>query len=110
MAIYMTILAANSRLSIEVNEMGANMDRQKVISDWIFATQDTIYLLQMWLGLLEIWQTVGRAEPDDFMDAYQQLEEAALWSWTNQAGGHGIKTLAEAVEVGEEFLEDIQAW
>ena len=31
-----------------------DMDRQKVISDWIFATQDTIYLLQMWLGLLEI--------------------------------------------------------
>ena len=31
--------------------MGAIMDRQKVISDWIFATQDTIYLLQMWLGL-----------------------------------------------------------
>ena len=44
------------------------------------------------------------------MDAYQQLEEAALWSWTNQAGGHGIKALAEAIEVGEELLEDIQAW
>ena len=33
--------------------MGATMDRQKVISDWILATQDTIYLLQMWLGLLD---------------------------------------------------------
>lgn len=83
------------------------MDRQKVISDWIFATQDTIHLLQVWLGLLETWQAVERAEPDDFMDACRQLEEAALQSWINQAGGHGIKALAEAVQIGEELLEDI---
>jgi len=41
------------------------MDRQKVVSDWIIATQDTIYALHMWLGLLEIWRTVGHAEPDE---------------------------------------------
>ena len=29
------------------------MDRQKVITDWLLTTQDTIYALQTWLGLLE---------------------------------------------------------
>ena len=52
------------------------MDRRKVISDWIIATQETVYLLQMWLGLLEDWRERGQAEPDDFMVAYHQLKEA----------------------------------
>jgi hypothetical protein len=54
------------------------MDRRKVISDWIIATQETVYLLQMWLGLLEDWRERGQAEPDDFMEAYHQLKEAEL--------------------------------
>ena len=75
------------------------VDRQKVITDTILATHDAIYLLQMWLGLLESWREFGRAEPDDFMDGYQQLREAELWHWANEAGGHGIGTLAQAVGI-----------
>ncbi len=55
------------------------MDRQKVIGDTILAAQDTMYALQMWLGLLEGWRESGQAEPDDFMDACQQLKDANLW-------------------------------
>ena len=76
-----------------------NVDRQKVITDTILATQDTIYLLQMWLGLLECWREIGRAEPADFMDGCQQLREADLWHWANEAGGHGIGALAQAVGI-----------
>ena len=80
------------------------MDRQKVITDSILVTQDTIFILQTWLGLLETWQSQGQAEPDDFMEVCQQLKEAQLWHWVNQAGGHGLEALARAVGV-----EDFQA-
>ncbi len=80
------------------------MDRQKVITDSILATQDTIFILQTWLGLLEDWQSRGGAEPDDFMEACQQLKEATLWQWANEAGGHGIRALAGAVGV-EDFQD-----
>ena len=82
------------------------MDQQKVVPDWIIATQDTIYTLHMWLGLLEFWRTVGHAEPDDFMGACLQLKEIELWPWATQAGGHGIKALAEAVWVGERLPDE----
>ncbi|MCP4285882.1 MAG: hypothetical protein GY792_15740 [Gammaproteobacteria bacterium] len=75
------------------------MDEQKIINDWTLATQDTIFILQTWLGLLEDWQSRGQVEPDDFMEACQQLKEAALWQWANEAGGHGIEALARAVGV-----------
>ncbi len=75
------------------------VDRQKVITDTILATQDTIHLPQMWLGLLECWREYGRAEPDDFLDGCQQLREADLWHWANEAGGHGIGALAQAVGI-----------
>lgn len=81
-----------------------NVDRQKVIGDTILATQETVYTLQMWLGLLESWREQERAEPDDFMEACQQLKEAQLWHWANQAGGHGLEALARAIGV-----EDFQA-
>jgi len=77
------------------------VDRQKVITDSILATQDTIFILQTWLGLLEAWQSQGQADPDDFMEACQQLKEAILWQWANEAGGHGIKALARAVGVSD---------
>jgi hypothetical protein len=83
------------------------MDRQKVITDWLLTTQDTIYTLQTWQGLLENWRKVGRAEPDDFMDACRQLKEANLWQWASRAGGHGIQALAGAVQVSETFPDEI---
>jgi hypothetical protein len=67
------------------------MDQQKVISDWIIATTDTIYTLHMWLGLLENWRQADHAEPDDFTDGCLQLKEAELWQWASRAGGHGIE-------------------
>lgn len=82
------------------------MDQQKVISDWILTTQDTVFTLQTWLGLLENWREAGRAEPDDFMDACQQLKDADLWQWANRAGGHGIKALAGAVRVSEALPDE----
>lgn len=82
------------------------MDRQKVITDWLLTTQDTIYALQTWLGLLETWREAGRAEPDDFMDACQQLKDADLWQWASRAGGHGIKALAGAVRASESLPDE----
>ena len=75
------------------------MDQHKVISDWIITTQETVYTLQMWIGLLESWRKLGRAEPEDFVEACQQLREAGLWNWAREAGGHGVGALAEAVGV-----------
>ena len=75
------------------------MDQHKVVSDWIITTQDTIYTLQMWTGLLESWRELGRAEPVDFVEACQQLRDADLWNWAQEAGGHGIAALAEAMGV-----------
>ena len=83
---------------MEENEL----DRQKVIGDSILITRDTIYTLQMWLGLLENWRDQGQAEPDEFADACRQLKEADLWNWARQAGGHGLDALAKAVGV-EDF-------
>ncbi len=83
------------------------MDRQKVIGDAILVTRDTIYTLQVWLGLLEQWQAFGQAEPAEFIEACRQLKEAELWPWARQAGGHGLEALAEAVHVQEELLEQV---
>lgn len=82
------------------------MDRQKVTSDWILGVQDTIYVLNTWLGLLESWRESGRAEPDDFMDACGQLREANLWPWAQRAGGHGLEALAAAVQVSDIGLDE----
>ena len=86
------------------------MDRQKVIGDTILAAQDTMYALQMWLGLLEGWRESGQAEPDDFMDACQQLKDANLWQWANQAGGHGIEALSQAVGLAGNEVNDRYRW
>ena len=82
------------------------MDRQKVVADWIITTHDTIYALQTWLGLLENWREADQAEPDDFMDACQQLREADLWQWASRAGGHGIRALAGAVRLSDPLLDE----
>jgi hypothetical protein len=82
------------------------MDQQKVISDWIIATTDTIYTLHMWLGLLENWRQADHAEPDDFTDGCLQLKEAELWQWASRAGGHGIEALAAAVRVKAPPLDE----
>jgi hypothetical protein len=83
---------------------GGNVDRQKTVSDWILATQDTVFVLQTFLGQLESWRVRDKAEPEDFLDACQQLQEAGLWDWAREAGGHGLKALATALEVnGESF-------
>ncbi len=76
-------------------------NRQKVVTDWIIATQETVYTLQVWLGLLENWRDLGRAEAEDFSDACQQLKDAGLWQWAGEAGGHGVAALARAVEISE---------
>ncbi len=81
------------------------MDKQKVVADWMIATQETVYTLQTWMGLLESWQAAGRALPDDFSEACQQLKDAGLWAWAKEAGGHGVAALAKAVEV-DEFYPD----
>ena len=86
------------------------MERQKVIGDTILATQDTLYTLQMWLNLLESWREAGQAETDDFMDACQQLKDAHLWQWVNQAGGHGIEALTRAVGLTENEFNDGNRW
>ncbi len=77
------------------------MDKQKVVADWLIATQEAVYTLQVWLGLLESWRDLGRAEPEDFGEACQQLKDAGLWRWAGEAGGHGVAALARAVEVSE---------
>ena len=86
------------------------MDRQKVIGDTILAAQDTMCVLQMWLSLLEGWRESDQAEPDDFMDACQQLKDANLWQWVNQAGGHGIEALSQAVGLAGNEVNDRYGW
>ena len=81
------------------------MQRGKVLSDWLLAVQDTIYALQVWSGFLENWQSQGCAEPEDFVEACQQLKEAGLWAWAGEAGGHGLKALAMALEIDESGVE-----
>ncbi len=51
------------------------MDRQKVITDWMITVQDTVYTLQVWLGLLENWRALGQAEADDFNEACHSFSE-----------------------------------
>ena len=74
------------------------MNDQKVVRDWILTTQDTIYALQEWLGRLELWQSSGQVDPADFAEACRLLQEAGLWGWAREAGGHGIERLAAAIE------------
>ncbi len=71
--------------------------KQKMIQDFLLATQDTIFVLQEWSGRLEQWQSQGQIEPEDFADACRQLREAGLWAWAADAGGHGIAALAAAL-------------
>ncbi len=75
------------------------MNKQKVVTDWMIATQEAVYTLQVWLGLLESWRETGRADAIDFSEACQQLKDAGLWHWAGEAGGHGLIALAQAVEV-----------
>lgn len=82
------------------------MDRQKVVAEWIAVTEETIYTLQTWLGLLEVWQSLGRAEPDDFAEACRQLKEAGLGVWVDEASRPGIEALARAVGLRIEELPD----
>lgn len=83
------------------------MNRQKVIDDSILVTRDAIHILRIWLELLERWQNQGQAEPDEFTEACHQLQEADLWSWARQAGGHGLEALARAVHIQPELLEQV---
>jgi hypothetical protein len=84
----------------------AAVDRQKIIAEWIAATEETLYTLQTWLGLLEDWQSRGQAEPDDFVEACWQLKEAGLGHWTDEGNHPGIKILARAVGFRVEDLPD----
>jgi hypothetical protein len=77
-------------------------DRQKIIQDWLLATQDTIYVLQQWAGRLESWQGQSQVEAAEFGEACQQLREAGLGAWANDAGGHGLSALAQALESAAE--------
>ncbi len=77
------------------------MNDQKIVKDWIIATQEAIYNLQEWQGRLETWQAQSRVEPDDFAEACWQLREAGLWGWAGEAGGHGLKRLAAALGVAD---------
>ena len=52
--------------------------RQKILGDWVLATQDTILVLQTWLGHLESWQAQGQVEEAGFVAACRQLREAGL--------------------------------
>jgi hypothetical protein len=78
----------------------------KVVNDWILATRETIYQLQEWLMYLEVWQSNGFVEPDDFQEACWLLREAGLWEWAGRAGGQGIEALAEAVGVNSGGIPD----
>lgn len=82
------------------------VDRQKVMAEWIATTEETIYTLQMWLGLLESWQTLGQAEPDDFAAACRQLKEAGLEVWVDAVDQSGLQALAQAVGLNTEDLPD----
>ncbi len=74
---------------------------QKIIKDFLLATQETIFVLQEWSGQLEQWQSQGQIEPGEFAAACRSLREAGLWAWAGDAAGHGIAALAVAV-TGEE--------
>jgi hypothetical protein len=67
----------------------------------MLAAQDTIYALQEWLGRLEVWQTAGQVDPADFAEACRLLQEAGLWGWARETGGHGLTGLAEALGAAE---------
>jgi hypothetical protein len=75
------------------------MDQQKVISDSILATKDTIFVLQRWLELLERWHTLGGVDQEEFAAACRELRENGLWNWAKEAGGHGIEALAGVVDI-----------
>jgi|GEM_PF-1979025 len=81
------------------------MDARKVIQDCILTTDDAIYLLRMWKGLLEQGQTAGGSEPADYQALRQQLQETGLWSWVREAAGHGESALEKAVGIGEANYE-----
>jgi hypothetical protein len=81
------------------------MNQHKIIGDWILATKDTIFVLQQWRDLLVKWQMLGEVEGEAFAEACQQLREAGLWGWVNEAGGHGIEAL---VKIGASNLDVIQ--
>ena len=61
------------------------MADQKIISDTIIATKDTIFVLRHWLGCLEGWQEQGQVDPDEFIAVCQQLRDAGLWRWAGFA-------------------------
>ena len=71
---------------------------QKILQDWILAVWDTIFVLREWSGRLEQWQSQGRIEPEDLVEACRQLREAGLWQWASEAAGHGIAALATLVK------------
>ena len=75
------------------------MDQQKVISDSILATKDTIFVLQQWLELLDRWHTLGGVDQEEFASACSKLREDGLWNWAKEAGGHGIEALAGVVDI-----------
>ncbi len=77
------------------------MDEQKIIQDCILTTDDAIYLLQEWKGLLEQWQSAVRFDPADYQAMRQELTETGLWSWAREAAGHG-ETALQAVLGGQE--------
>lgn len=81
------------------------MSERKVLDDWLIATQETIAALQTLVLQLDMWRIQERADPADFAIAIQQLQEAGLLYWANEAGGHGLLALAEALQV--EFYGEI---
>jgi hypothetical protein len=83
-----------------------DMDRQRIVGRWIATTEETIYTLQMWLGLLESWQSQGQAEPDDFAEARRQLKEAGLGQWVNKVDKSGLEALIRAIGLKIEDLPD----
>jgi hypothetical protein len=70
-----------------------------VLDDWLIATQETISTLQNWVLLLDDWRNRGQVDPGDFAAAAQQLREAGLGMWANDAGGHGLAALARTLDV-----------
>jgi hypothetical protein len=74
------------------------VDSRKVLDDWLIATQETISILQNWVLLLDEWRNGGPPDPGDFAIAVQQLREAGLGRWADEAGGHGLAALARTVD------------
>lgn len=66
---------------------------EKVISDNIVTTKETIFLLQQWLTCLEQRQ----GEVVEFELMCQQLREVGLGGWLERAGGYELKTLRHAI-------------